>query len=394
MAAQVALSLVLLVDMSLAVLSLRNARRVDPGFDPHGVVVASFAPGLQGYSPAEAASFSRRLTERVRELPGIESAALASHLPLSIEITFDRVAPVDTIATAASPDRWPSVDSARVGPGYFETLRIPLVRGRTFTDDDRAGSPLVAVVNQSFAARFWTGEEAVGQRLRIAGAAADSEVVGVVRDGKYRTLGESPRPFLYRVLEQTRGRSGHTGEITSGTMTLVARHRDPAAAALVDLRREIRALDARIAVSRLETFEETLGIALFLPRMAAVLFAVFGLLGLLLAALGIYSLMVYTVGQRRREIGIRMALGATRRDIERLIVRRGLGLALLGIAAGLAAAAATTRALTALLYGVSPTDGATFFGVALFLALVALAASFLPARRAARTGVVEALRDR
>lgn len=389
---QIALSLVLLIDMTLAVLSLRNAHHVDPGFDPRGVVVASFSPGLQGYTGAETASFYRRLRERVQEIPGIESAALASHLPLSIEITFDRVAPVSRGTTAVPPERWPSVDSARVGPEYFKTLRIPVLRGRVFTDDDRAGAPLVAVVNQSFAARYWPGKEAVGQRLRIAGAAGDAEIVGVVRDGRYRTLGEAPRPFLYRVLAQASGRSGHTGEITTGSMTLVARHRGPASAALAELRQVIRELEPRIAVSRLETFEQTLGIALFLPRMAAVLFAVFGLLGLLLAALGIYSLMVYTVGQRHREIGIRLALGATRRDIVRLIVRRGLGLALLGIAVGLAAAAATTRALTALLYGVSPTDAATFLAVAAFLALVALAASYLPARRAARIEVVEALR--
>jgi len=387
---QMALSLVLLVDMGLAVRSLRNARRVDPGFDPDGVVVATFAPRLQGYTSGETDSFSRRLTERIRELPGIESAALASHLPLSIEITFDRVA---TVATAALPEQWPAVDSALVGPGYFETLRIRVLRGRAFGADDQAGERRVAVVNQTFAARFWPGEEAVGQRLRIAGAGTAYEVVGVVRDGKYRTLGEAPQPFLFRILSQKSERSGNTGEITFGSITLVARHRGSASAALADLRRVSRELDARLAIARLETFEQTLGIAFFLPRIAAALFAVFGLLGLLLAALGLYSLMVYTVGRRRLEIGIRLALGATRSDVVLLIVQRGLGLALLGIAAGLTAAAGTTRGLAALLYGVSPTDPATFLTVALFLAAVALAASYLPARRAARADPGEALRE-
>jgi len=386
---QVALSLVLLIDTGLAVRSLRNADRVDPGFDPHGVVVATFAPRLQGYTREEADEFSRRLTERVRELPGIEAAGLASHLPLSIEVTFERVSPT---VTTASPERWPNVDSAAVDPGYFETLRIPVLRGRTFTDDDRADSALVAVVNRSFEARFWPGREAIGQRLRVAGVEKDYEVMGVVRDGKYRTLGEAQRPFLYRALAQRRG-TGHTGEITTGSETLVARTRGSAPAALADLRRVIRELDPRIAVARLETFEQTLGIALFLPRIAAVLFAVFGLLGMVLAILGLYGLMVYMVGQRHREIGIRIALGAARRDILRLIVGRGMRLALLGIAAGLALAAATTRALTALLYGVSPTDAATFAAVATLLTLVALAASFLPARQAAGVDVVRSLRD-
>jgi putative ABC transport system permease protein len=262
---------------------------------------------------------------------------------------------------------------------------------------DPVGAPdslPVVVVNQSFAAHFWPGENAVGRRLRVAGAAAEFEVVGVVRDGKYRSLGEAPRPFLYGALEQKQWRTGgRTGEITTGSQTLVARARGPAPGALADLRQLIRELDPHIAVARLETLQETLGVALFLPRLAAVLFAVFGLLGLALAALGIYSLMVYSAGQRTREIGIRMALGARRRDIVRLLVRRGLGLALLGIAAGLAVAVGTTRALAALLYGVSPTDPATFLTVATFLALIALSASYLPARRAAGLDVVKALRE-
>jgi predicted permease len=388
--AQVAFCLVLLVDTGLAVRSLRNAHHVNPGFDPRGVLVATFAPQLQGYTQEETEGFCRRLIERVRALPGIESAALASHLPLSVEIAFDRVA---TAVSAEPAERWPAVDSALVDPGYFETLRIPLIHGRTFNDGDRTRGPLVAVVNRTLAARFWPGEAAVGKRLQVAGVGAGYEVVGVVRDGKYRTLGEAPRPFLYRVLTQNRWRRlGKTGEITTGSETLVARTRGAAPVALAELRRAVREVGPRIAVARLETLEETLGVALFLPRAAAALFALFGLLGLLLAALGIYSLMAYAVGQRYREIGIRMVLGASRRDVVRLVLRRGLGLSLLGIAAGLAAAAATTRTLRAVLYGVSPMDVATFLAVTAFVAIVALAASYLPARRAARFDVPKALR--
>jgi putative ABC transport system permease protein len=391
---QMAFSLVLLVDTGLAVRSLRNAQRLDPGFEPRGVVVATFAPRLQGYTHTETEAFFQRLTERVRALPGVEAAGLASHLPLSVEITFERVTATGTAAAATPPERWPSVDTALVGPGYFEALRIPRLRGRTFTASDREGAPLVAVVNESFAVRFWPRQEAVGQRLRVASVAADYEVVGVVRDGKYRTLGEAPHPFLYRDVDQNRWlKTSHTGEITAGSETLVVRTRKAAPAALAELRQVIREVDEGIAIARLETLEDTLGVALFLPRLAAVLFAVLGLLGLVLATVGIYGLMVYTVGQRTREIGIRMALGATRRDIVRLIVRRGLRLALLGIATGLAVAAATTRTLSAVLYGISATDAPTFLTVAALLALVALAASLLPARRAAAVDVLKALRE-
>ena len=176
-------------------------------------------------------------------------------------------------------------------------------------------------------------------------------------------------------------------------MTLVARTRGEARSALADLRQAVREVDGRLAVARLEALEDTLGLTLFLPRLAAALFAVLGFVGLGLAALGIYGLMVYTVGQRRRELAVRMAVGAARADILRLVLRQGLSLALAGVGAGLAVALGTSRALTALLYGISPTDGLTFFVVALLLTLVALVASFLPARQAAGRDPVEALRS-
>ncbi len=392
--AQVGLSLVLLVDAGLAARSLANAHRVDPGFEPSGVVVATVAPRLQGFSRAETEDFFARLTEGVRSLPGIESVALASHLPLTVEIRYDRVAAVPDEPPAGA---WPAVDSALVSPGYFETLRTPVLRGRGFEAGDREGAPLVAVVNQSFAARFWPQGEALGQRLRMADGGAPYgaiyEVVGVVRDGKYRTLGEAPRPFLWRALDQGRWSDlGESGEITTGSETLVARTHGEARAALGGLRTAIHEVDAQVALARLETLEDTLGLTLFLPRMAAVLFSVLGFIGLGLAALGIYGLMLYTAGQRRREIGVRMAVGAARGDILRLVLRQGMGLALAGIGAGLALAVATSRALAALLYGISPTDAPTLAAVALLVAAVALLASLLPARQAAGSSPLEALR--
>lgn len=389
--AQVALSLVLLIDTGLAVRSLRNAHAVDPGFTPRGVVVAAFGSPVPGAGGAETEEFFTHLTERARALPTVESAALTSHLPLRIEITFDRVA---TATTRTPTDRWPTVDRALIGPGYMETLGIPLLRGRSFGKRDRADSLPVAVVNQTFATQFWPGEEAVGQRVQVEGAPSPFEVVGVVRDGKYRTLGEAPRPFLYLALAQQGWREGgHTGEITSGSRTLVARARGPAGATLASLRDIAREIDPRATPVRLETLEESLGVAFFLPRLAARLFLVFGLLGLALASLGIYSLIAYSVSLRRREIGIRLALGATRGDIFRHIVGRGMGAALVGIGAGLVVATGTTHTLTAALYGVSPLDPGTFATLSIVVALVALAASLVPARQAATGDPLSALRD-
>ncbi len=270
---QVALSLLLLVAAGLMVRSLRGAHAVDPGFDPRGVAVVTFASRVPA---AERAAFDRRLLERVRALPEVHSAALASHLPLTVEIRFARVA----VLGEEPEDDWPSVDAALTGPGYFETLRVPVLRGRGFDERDDAGAQPVAVVNRSFAEQFAPGGEILGRRLRVAGEEHSLSVVGIVSDGKYRTLGETGRPFLYRPLAQGRGGAGRSGEITTGSETLAARTRGEPSAVLPELRRTLRELDPRVAVARLETLEETLGLALFLPRSAAALFGLFGLLGL------------------------------------------------------------------------------------------------------------------
>ncbi len=384
---QVALSLLLLVAAGLMVRSLRNAHAVDPGFEPRGVAVATFAPSTPR---AEKAAFDRRLLERVRALPEVRSAALASHLPLTVEIRFARVA----VAGGEVPeDSWPSVDAARVGPGYFETLRVPVLRGRGFEERDGAGAPAVAVVNHGFAERFAPGGQILGRRLRIAGEEESHQVVGVVADGKYRTLGEVGRPFIYRALAQDVAGGGRSGEITTGSQTLVARTRGEPPAVLPELRRTLRELDPGVAVARLETLERTLGWALFLPRAAAALFGLFGLLALALAAIGLAGVLGYAVRRRTREIGIRMALGAGRREILAWVLRRGLTLTLAGVALGLGLALATTRALSAALYGVAAADPPTFAGVAVCLILVALLATWLPARRAAATDPGTSLRS-
>lgn len=390
---QIALSLLLLICAGLFARSLVNAFRIDPGFDADGVVVASFAPGLRGSRPGapRREELYGRLLDRVRALPGVESAGLASHLPLSVEYAFERVAAAGEGSAPAA--EWPRIDVASVDPGYFETLGIPLVRGRTFDGRDTEAAAYVAVVNEAFARRFWPRREAVGRELRVDGLDRVYRVAGVVGDGKYRTLGEAPRPFLYLTFAQGRWRrQGHGGEITSGTETLVARVTGDPGAALAAIRRAAREIDDQVAVSRLGTLEEALAPALAPTRLAAGLFAVLGLAGLMLAATGVYAVVAYATSRRTREIGIRMALGARRRDVLSLVVRDGLSVTALGVALGWAAAALAARVLAAFLYGVAGTDALTWTAVSSLLAAVALLASALPARRAAAVEPLVALR--
>ena len=384
---QVALSLVLLLCAALCLQSFWRAQSIDSGFDASGVLVATMAPQLQGYEPAAAENFRQELLERVRSHPSVESAGWTSHLPLTFELHADQVARHDW-----EGDHWLSVDSAGVGPGYFESLRIPLEEGRAFSAFDDGESPQVAVINRTLAERLWPGEEAIGRSLRLDGLAGTPlQVVGVVSDGKYRTLGESPRPFLYRPLGQGGDRS--TGAfVNTGTQTLVVRTTEPEGAWAAELRRLIREIGPEVAVSRLAPLEEVLAIVLWLPRITALAFGAFGLLALALAATGVYGVLSFAVGQRRHELGVRLALGARPMDLHRMVLGEALGLAGLGVVLGVLASMAVTRLLDFLLYGIRPNDGATLGVVSLGLLLVALAAALHPARQAARTSVVESLR--
>lgn len=378
-AVQVAISTLLLVGAGLALRSLWNASRVDPGFAAGGVAVATVSPDLAGYEAPALHTYFHRLADRVAALPGVRGVALASHLPLTFALNQLTVAAADR---DGDPETWPTTDGAVVGPGYFATLQTPLLSGREFSDRDVEGAPGIAVVNESLARRLWPGEPALGRRLRLAGADGTLEVVGVARDGKYRTLGERPRPFLFLCL----------GQSPRGTQTLVVRADGDLQGLLPRILEVARGLDPQVPVGRPTTLDEALGPVLFLPRAAASVLGAFGVLALVLAGLGIYGVVAFIANGRVREVGLRMALGADRGQIVGWILGRGLRAVAVGLAAGLALAAASTWALASVLYGIRPYDPPTFLGVGLLLALVAVGAAFLPARRAARLEPSAALR--
>ncbi len=378
--AQVATSLLLLICAGLSLRSMRNAFRVDPGFKPEGVITASFYPSLAGMNAAQAASFYEELTARVRSLPGVQSVGLTERLPLTFVIQVSRCAPQgkDTVPI----EQWSYVDRSGAGPGYFKTMQVPILRGREFTEADTSSSPLVVVVNQALANLFWPGQEAIGRKVRFGNNEKYAEVVGVARDGKYRTLGEQARPFVYRPVQQQ----------GNPDLILLARVAGDPQGAFTPLRETLREFERKVPVMELESLENRISVSLLLPRAGASLFGLLGLLGLVLASVGLYGVTSYTTSQRTHEIGIRMTLGAKPNEILHLVLRQGLVLAAAGIAIGLAGALAMTRLLTIMLYGISATDAMTFAGISLFLLVVSLLASFIPARRAMRVDPMVALR--
>lgn len=379
---QVAMSLVLLCATGLFLRSLRSAAGIDIGFRSHDLLMMSVDPQLHGYTAERTTRFLDRLRRRVAALPGVRSAACTDLVPLSVGGRRDGFHVEGAPASAAASQV--SVDLYMVTPGYFETMGIPLLAGRDFTRESSA-APAVAVVNQAFAQRLFPHASPIGRR--VAGPAGAYQVIGVVGNTKSRTLGEELRPVLYRLLAQDISR-----DPSFLGYALLARTSGGAASVAGAMRREIRALDPTLAIFNAQTMDQHLRDALFLPRLAGLLFGVFGFAGLLLAAVGLYGVMSYSVSRRTREIGIRLALGGQTGGVQRLIVRQGMRLTGIALALGLAAAWTVAKVFTAVLYGVRPHDPATFTIAPLFLAAVALLACWLPARRAARVHPLTALR--
>lgn len=376
--AQVAVSLVVLAAAGLFVASLRNAARIDPGFRGSGLALLRVELGVQGYDSARGALFYQELERQARSLPGVQAVGLAEIVPLG----FDRKRrgiEVEGYAPRAGEEMEFGVNT--VGAGYFETMGIPLVRGRGFEASDRAGAAPVAIVNESFARRFWPGENPIGRRFDT-GRGGARQVVGVARDGKYWSLTEEPQPHFYEPFAQA----------YEADMVLLVRSAADPRALLPALVRSARTLDPELPLEA-NTMDEHLGLALLPQRIGAVVLGVFGTVAALLAAFGLYGVMSYVVSQRTAEIGVRMALGARAADVRLLIVRRALALTLTGLALGLLGAAAVGRLLGSFLVEVSPGDPGTLVPVAALFTAVALLASWLPARRAAAVDPMRALRS-
>jgi putative ABC transport system permease protein len=382
----------LLIGAGLFLRSLNNAQSIDPGFNADKILDAQLNINLLRYTKAQGREFYRQVIERIEALPGVESASLARIVPMSgggrtSSLLIQGQQGPDNVSrsegTVPDVDNQYTVNTNVIGLKYFSTMGIPLLQGRDFTPQDNEGAPLAAIVNEAFARRHFDGDEALGKRLSFSGAQGPwVEIVGVARDIKYRTLGEASRPTVYVPLSQNH---------ETGMALHVRTIGDPVSVAGA-VRREVQALDQNLPVTNLQPMSAVLGSSLFAARMGAVLLAIFGLLALLLAAVGLYGVMSYTVARRTREIGIRMALGAQTGNVLRLVLKEGMVLVGGGVAAGLIVAAAVTRLLASFLYGVSPLDAATFAAIPLVLALAALLATYLPARRAAKVDPMIALR--
>jgi len=375
--AQAALSILLLISSGLFLRGLRSATLVDKGFDERNLLLASVDPGLQGYDRERTEIFYRELEMGLRSLPGVEAVGFGRHVPLSLS-NSDRGVEVPGYEPTADENM--SIRYNVVTPGYFAAMGIPVLDGRPFLDDDGRDAMPVLIVNQHFADRFWPGQSAVGKTVHTAGE--DRQVLGVVPTGKYFSVGEEPQDFMYLAHAQ----------VWSYPMTIHLRTRgDPESfAALV--RGEVERLDPSMPVSNLRTMANQLGISLFPARLGGVSLGIFGILGMILAAVGIYGVMAYSVSQRTREIGIRVALGADRSDVIGMVVGKGMRMVAVGVVLGLAASLGASRLMAGLIYGVSAVDPITFVGVPGLLCLVALAATYLPAWRAASVHPMVALR--
>jgi putative ABC transport system permease protein len=384
--AEMALAIMLLAGAGLMLRSLGRLREVNPGFEPGRVSTFTVTlspvkyPGLE-----QQRTFGNALLEQVRRIPGVDSAALAFGLPLSgesFQLSFDVAG-----RPAPPPNAEPRAQIRVVSAGYFGTMGIPLLRGRVFTDADRPGSPLALLISEETARRHFSDEDPIGTTItfgwrREDGNRLSGEIVGVVGDVAHRSLGGEVRPHAYAAFDQW----------PIDVLTVVMRSRGDPGAALAAARTAVAALDRDVPVYDAFTLASMVDRSLGQPKFYMMLLVAFAGLAMVLAAVGIYGVIAYTVQQRTREIGIRIALGASAERVVAMVVRRGLVLALAGVALGTAGAFAVTRVLRSLLYGVGERDPATFIGVAVLLAVVALLASWIPARRAARVDPLTAMR--
>lgn len=375
---QVAISLILLICAGLFLRSLQNAQNSNPDFAPEKLAIVSTDVGLQGYDRDKGRRFYQQLAEQVGQLPGVETTSVGFIVPLSgggmhqMSIQIPGYVP--------PPDTELAIDYNIVGRNFFQVMSIPFAQGRDFNDFDTKTAAGVCIINEAMAQRYWPDRNALGQRLSLDGEKY-LEIVGVVKNSKYYNLKEEPLPYLYL----------HFLQYYDSRMTVFAKSSGDMGTLLPAVRREVETLDKSIPAKVL-TMKDALATVLVQQKLAAVLLSIFSLLALLLATVGLYAVMAYSVSNRTREIGIRMALGAQRSDVLKLVLKQGMLLTLVGLGVGLVAAFALTRFLAGLLYGISATDLTTFAAITLFQVVVALLATYIPARRATKIDPLRALK--
>ena len=374
---QVALSIILLISAGLFLHDLKAATAVDKGFNSANLLLADLDPGLQGYSRARMAELYTRLLERLRAAPDVAAVGLADNVPLGISGS-DWSVTIPGYTPGPSEDM--SIHVSTVTPGYFEAMGTPLLAGHDFTGADDSTAAHTVVVNQRFVDRFWPGQRALGRVIQTG--RHDHTIVGVVPTGKYQRLGEAPMAYMFMPNEQ---------HFTRSMSVLIRTRGDPMAAASL-VRTEVAAFDPDLPVSDVRTMESHLGFALLAARLSGSVLGIFGGLGLLLASIGIYGVMAGAVSQRRKEIGIRIAIGAAGEAIVRLLVREGLVMVGIGTTIGMIGALAASRVIGSMLYSGTGLDWVTFISVPLILGAVALLAIWLPARKASSVDPVITLR--
>jgi predicted permease len=375
--AQIALSLLLLVCAGLFTRSLQNAERQEPGFDPDGVLLASYDLGATAHARTQNIAFSRDLLARLKALPGVAAVTLADFSPLSFTIHTDIVQPDGYVP---QPRESLEVSRGRVGPNYFHTMRTALHAGRDFSSQDTPTSARVAIVNQAFVDRYWPGQDAIGKRVATRGQSFT--VVGIAQNAKYRQLVYPAEPVVFLPLFQDFDES----------VIIHVRSAGDGAGIAQAVEKTVHLLNPELPLFNVTTVASSMKLGSLFERVAGVFASAFGMLALLIAAVGLYSVVAYATRQRTREIGLRMALGARPQDVWRLVLNQGVRLAAVGLATGLALCLAFGRFLRGVLFGVTETDPATILGVSLVLGVAALTACYLPARRAAKANPLVALR--
>jgi macrolide transport system ATP-binding/permease protein len=376
---QVALSLVALAGAGLFIHSLRNAQQIDPGFEVKHELVMFVNLGAAQYPQAQAEGFYRDVVERLGTLPLVAGASIADSAPFTGGL--QRTTFTDGV-DASDPRNGRLTPLIAVTPGFFRTAGISLFGGRAFTDQDNETGAMVAVVNKAMAENFWPGEDPIGKHIHFLGETWDITVVGEVHTVKYLTLGEPPQAIIYVPLKQH----------YAPAVTVYVRTKEDPEKAVASIRGTVESLIPSVPLTNVQTVEQAMVRSLTAPRIGAELLGTFGLLALILAAVGTYGVMSYSVSQRTQEIGIRMSLGAQARDVRRLILASGLAMVSTGVAAGLVFSTLLARAMNSLLFSIGSFDAPSFLGTSALLILVAMAACWIPARRAMRVDSLIALR--